>query len=144
MIRNYIRIALRNLLRYKSFSIINIIGLAIGLAASLLIALWVFDEMSYDDFHEKLDRIYRVERHIEWEGEIIDVPVVGAIYGETLKKDIPEIMDFTRVDPTELSVINYMNDRQEQKILFVDSLKELKNLFKKQDESLESQNSGKL
>ncbi len=120
MIRNYIRIAFRNLLRYKSFSIINIIGLAIGLAASLLIALWVFDELSYDRFHENLDHIYRVERHIEWEGKIIDVPVTGAVYGETLKKDIPEILDFTRVDPTELSVVNYLNNSQEERILFVD------------------------
>ena len=120
MFRNYIKIAIRNLLRYRSFSIINIIGLAIGLSASLLIALWVFDEISYDRFHEHADRIYRVERHIEWEGRIFDVPVVGAIYGETIKKDIPEVMDFTRVDPTELSVVNYLNSSQEERILFVD------------------------
>ena len=120
MIRNYIKIAFRNLLRYKSFSIINITGLAIGLAASLIIALWVFDELEYDKFHEKEDRIYRVERHIEYEGKIFDVPVVGAVYGETLIRDIPGIVDFTRVYPIELSVINHLNSSQEERILFVD------------------------
>ena len=120
MIKSYIRIAIRNLSRYKSFAIINIIGLAIGLAASLLIALWVFDELGYDKFHENSDNIYRVERHIHWDGEILDVPVTGAIYAETIKKDIPEVLDYTRIDPTELSVLNYKNSSQEEKFLFVD------------------------
>ena len=120
MIRSYINIAFRNLSRYKSFAIINIIGLAIGLAASLIIALWVFDELSYDKFHENSNNIYRVERHIHWDGEIMDVPVTGAIYAETIKKDIPEVLDYTRIDPTELSVINYKNSGQEEQFLFVD------------------------
>ena len=70
MIKYYIKIALRNLFRYKSFSLINIMGLAIGLSASLLIALWVFDELSYDKYHEKKEQIFRVERHINWDGRI--------------------------------------------------------------------------
>ena len=70
MIKSYIKIAFRNLVRYKSFSLINILGLAIGLSASLLIALWVFDELSYDKFHENSKQIYRVERHINWDGQV--------------------------------------------------------------------------
>lgn len=120
MIWNYIKIAFRNLTRYKSFSLINILGLAIGLAASLLIALWVFDELSYDKYHEKSDQIYRVGRHINWDGKVFDVPVTGAIYGETMNERIPEIIDFSRVYPIELSLWNHLNSNQEERVIFCD------------------------
>lgn len=60
MFRNYIKVALRNLRKRKGFALINILGLAIGVACCLLIAMYVFDELSYDQFHDKSDRIYRV------------------------------------------------------------------------------------
>ena len=60
MFRNNFKIALRALLKQKAFSFINIIGLAIGLSASLFILLWVQDELSFDKFHENADRIYVV------------------------------------------------------------------------------------
>ena len=113
MLLSYIKIAIRNLTRYSSFTIINVIGLSIGLSASLLIALWVFDELSYDKFHLKSEHIYRVERHINFDGSTFDVPVTSATYGPTIKKDIPEILDFTRIYPIELSVKNHMNDNRE-------------------------------
>lgn len=121
MLKNYLTIAIRNLLRYKSFSLINILGLSIGLSASLLIALWVFDELSYDHFHEHADDIYRVERHINWDGRVFDVPVTGGIYAEAMKRDIPEIVDFSRVYPIELSVWNHMNSNHEERVMFCDS-----------------------
>ena len=80
MIWNYFKIAIKNLTRYRSFSVINIAGLAIGLSASLLIALWVFDELSYDKYHDNSEQIYRVGRHINWEGSIFDVPVILLFY----------------------------------------------------------------
>ena len=58
MIRNYLTIALRNLLKNKGFSFINILGLAVGMASAILILLWINDEVGYDQFHEKKDRIY--------------------------------------------------------------------------------------
>ena len=58
MIKNYLKIAFRNLLRNKAFSIINISGLAIGMASAILILLWIKNEVSYDQFHEKKQRIY--------------------------------------------------------------------------------------
>ena len=64
MIGNYFNVALRNLLKYKLYSIINIVGLAIGIACSLLIFLFVRDELAFDHYHEKSDRIYRV--NMEW------------------------------------------------------------------------------
>src|SRR5690348_6258464 len=60
MFRNYLKLAFRNLSRQKAFSIINITGLAVGLASSLVILLWVQDELSYDKFHSKADRTYRI------------------------------------------------------------------------------------
>ncbi|MGB7294010.1 MAG: ABC transporter permease [Candidatus Aminicenantales bacterium] len=60
MLKNYLKVALRNLLKHKVYSFINILGLAVGIAASVLIALYIFDELSYDRFHAKADRTYRV------------------------------------------------------------------------------------
>ena len=63
MLKNYLVIALRNLRKHKGFSVINIAGLAIGMACCLLILLFVVDELSYDSFHEKANRIYRIQSH---------------------------------------------------------------------------------
>ncbi len=60
MIKNYIKIAIRNIIKHKGFSTINIVGLAIGIACSILILVFVAHELSYDSFHEKADRIYRI------------------------------------------------------------------------------------
>jgi len=60
MLKNYLKVALRNLLKHKVYSFINILGLAVGIAASVLIALYIFDELSYDRFHVNADRTYRV------------------------------------------------------------------------------------
>ena len=59
MIKNYFKIAWRNLLKYKGFSAINIFGLAIGMACTLLTFLFVKDELSYDQYHKNADRVYR-------------------------------------------------------------------------------------
>ncbi len=60
MIKNYMKIVLRNTLKYKSYSLINIAGLGIGIACALFILLWVQDELSYDRYHKNADRIYRL------------------------------------------------------------------------------------
>ena len=60
MLRNYLKIAIRNLLKNKAFSSINIFGLALGMTISMLIGLWIYDEYSYDHFHTNKDRIFRV------------------------------------------------------------------------------------
>ena len=64
MFKNYLKVALRNLWKNKAFSAINIMGLASGLAVCLLIVLYVVDELSYDKYNEKADRIYRVDADI--------------------------------------------------------------------------------
>jgi putative ABC transport system permease protein len=69
MFRNYFKVAFRNLMRYKFYSFINIFGLAIGIACFTLITLFVLDEISYDQFHSKSDRIYRVVGKLETDGQ---------------------------------------------------------------------------
>lgn len=120
MFINYLKTAFRNLLRQKIFSIINIAGLAIGLAASIMIAMWVFDELSYDRFHENADRIYRIERDIHFEGKDFIVPVTGAVYGKTIREKFPDVVDMVRVDPQTLSVVDENNTRYNQYIVFTE------------------------
>ena len=60
MIKNYIKIAFRNLVRHKAFSILNVAGLTVGIACSILIMIYVQNELSYDKYNDKYDRIYRV------------------------------------------------------------------------------------
>ena len=96
MLRNYFIVAFRNLLRNKAFSIINIVGLAIGLACSILIFLWVQDELSYDDFHEDGDRVYRILQDIVFEDEVTWAITQGPL-GPSLSEDFPEIEAFSRI-----------------------------------------------
>ena len=70
MLKNYFTIAVRNLFRYKGFSFINIAGLAIGIACTILILMWVDDELSYDQFHANADRVYRVNKEYQIGAEI--------------------------------------------------------------------------
>ncbi|MCU0381801.1 MAG: ABC transporter permease, partial [Chitinophagaceae bacterium] len=98
MIRNYIKIAWRNLVKDRSFSLINILGLAIGMASAILIMLWIQYEMGYDKFHEKKDRIYEVWNRVNRNGEISSWNTTPRILGPTLKKDFPEEEHAVRVD----------------------------------------------
>ncbi len=97
MISNFFKIAWRNLVKHKTFSFINIFGLAIGLACFLLIALYVVDELSYDRYNEKADRIYRVNSDIIFGGSELKLGVCSDPMGATLKKDYPEVEQFTRI-----------------------------------------------
>ncbi|MCD4729861.1 MAG: ABC transporter permease [Bacteroidales bacterium] len=98
MLKNYITIAFRNLFRQKRYSIINISGLAIGLAAFILIVLHVVNELSYDKFHDKADRIYRICVNGMIAGDVLNVAVSAAPTGEAMVRDIPEIIKATRID----------------------------------------------
>ena len=95
MIKNYIKTAFRNLKRHTSFSIINITGLALGMACCILILLWVTDELSYDTFHKNANDLYRVVREIQGPQKVsrnTRTPVPLAI---TLKQEYPEIINTT-------------------------------------------------
>jgi ABC-type antimicrobial peptide transport system permease subunit len=98
MIRNYFKIAWRNLIKDRSFSLINIAGLAIGMASAILIMLWIQYEVSYDRFHEKEDRIYEVWNRVNRDGEISSWNTTPKVLGPTLKKDFPEVEHAVRVN----------------------------------------------
>ena len=123
MFKNYLKIAFRNLWKNKGFSIINICGLAIGLATCLLITLYVTDELSYDRYNKKADRIYRVNSDIRFGGSDLHLAVNSDPMGATLKKDYPQVEEYTRVYNSEGSKLvkkgsQYIN---EQQIAYVDS-----------------------
>ncbi|HUP11456.1 MAG TPA: ABC transporter permease, partial [Niastella sp.] len=91
MFRNYFKIAFRNLLRNKAFSAINISGLAIGMASTILILLWVQNELSYDRFHAKKDRIYEAWNVTKMNGEIASWNTTPKVLAKTVQQDFPEI-----------------------------------------------------
>jgi len=96
MFKNYFKTAWRNLLKNRTFSIINIAGLAIGLSCFLLITMYVLDELSYDKFNKKADRIYRIDSDIVFGGTALKLAVASDPLGATLKKDYPEVEEFVR------------------------------------------------
>jgi putative ABC transport system permease protein len=98
MIPNFFRIAFRNIARHKGFTLINIIGLAVGLAASLLILLWIQDEFSYEKFNLKGASIYRVEEDQFYSGSRYHVTVTPHPSGPVWKEKIPEIREQTRIN----------------------------------------------
>ena len=91
MIKNYFKIAIRNIIKHKSFSFINILGLAIGIACSILILLFVTNELSYDKFHEKADRIYRIAVRASIGDTKINQTYSSSITFQKLLEDFPEI-----------------------------------------------------
>lgn len=91
MIKNYFLVAIRNLKRNKVFSVINIVGLALGLTCSLLIMLWVLDERSTDQFHEKKDRLYSVYERQFTDGKIQAGHYTPGLLAQELKKQFPEV-----------------------------------------------------
>ncbi|WP_128546999.1 ABC transporter permease [Larkinella soli] len=97
MFQNYFKIAWRNLVRNRAFSAINIAGLALGLATCLLISLFVLDELSFDRFHQKADRIVRVVFRGTMQGGQINEAHVMPPVARTLKTDYPEVEEATRI-----------------------------------------------
>ena len=91
MIKNYFKIAFRNLVRNQSNSVINVIGLAIGIACCLLILLWVSDELSYDKWNSKADRTYRLASDINFAGSHQQYAVSPSPLAPALVSDFPEV-----------------------------------------------------
>lgn len=98
MIKNFFKIAWRNMLRNKGFSLINIAGLSIGMASAILIILWIQNEVSYDQFHEKKDRIYEAWNRARFDGKLACWNTTPKILARTLEHDIPEVERAVRVN----------------------------------------------
>jgi putative ABC transport system permease protein len=97
MLKNYLKVVFRNIRRHAGYSVINIVGLALGMACCLMIAMWVADELSFDRFHEKAADLYRVEEDQSYSGRIYHVTVTPYPLAPALKVEIPEIAEATRV-----------------------------------------------
>src|SRR5438552_11849243 len=97
MLKNFFKIAFRNLWKNKGFSAINIIGLAAGLATCLLILLYVLDELSYDKYNANADRIYRVNNEIKFGGNYFDLAQGPAPMGATMLREFPQVQQYTRI-----------------------------------------------
>jgi len=102
MIKNNLKIAWRILIRQKAFSAVNILGLAIGMAACLLIVQYISFEISYDNFHKNGDRIYRIKHKNYSQGNLIEnLPRTYSAVGPALKSQFPDVQEMTRVAKTE-------------------------------------------
>ena len=122
MFKNYLKIAFRNLIRFKVYSLINVFGLAIGIAACILILFFVRDELSYDKFNDKAERIYRVHSRGKLLGNDLNMAVSPAPLGETLGRDFPEVIQSTRLVYNANVLIRYKdNVFNETKFFWADS-----------------------
>lgn len=117
MLRNYFKIALRNLLRYKLFSGLNIFGLATGMACSILIFLWVQDEMSFDSFNPDADRIFRVTAKIFDQEAAVTPPSLAY----AIKTQIPDIKNVTRISSEHRMITIGTKKFDEKKMYYADS-----------------------
>lgn len=122
MLQNYFTIAFRNLKKHKVFSLVNIAGLAVGLAVFWLMALYIADELSFDRWSPNADRIYRVVHSAEWPGGKFRLAPTSAPFAPALKKDYPEIEEAARVDPEGGGTIVYKDKKiTAGDILFADN-----------------------
>lgn len=123
MIKNYIKVAIRNILKYKLFSAINIAGLTVGVAACLFIFLYVKDELSFDRFHKDADLIYRVGLTGKIAGQEINTTSSSYPLGLAMMDEIPGVVAYTRIWPASKTVIFAYQEKSfsEKKIFYADS-----------------------
>ena len=119
MFKNYIKITFRNIQRNKGYALINVFGLAIGLACSIFIILWIQDELSYDRYHEKADRIYRVADESQSDGAIRRSVKTSAQLAPALVQDFAEVENAVRFSRNKY-LIAYENKQFWHNIFFAD------------------------
>ena len=123
MIKNYLTVAIRNIARNKTFSAINILGLAIGMVCCILILLYVQDELSYDQHHEHAHRIYRVAEEAHIAGQTRRIAITSFPMGPALVQDYPAVVDAVRFykNDEKTPVANQQNQFYEKGVLFTES-----------------------
>jgi putative ABC transport system permease protein len=121
MFINYLKIAFRNLIKHRGYSIINILGLSIGMGCFLLITLWILDEISYDQFHKNSSDLFIVVNKSYSQNGIAHRSAVVYPVAQELKRDYPEILDVSRVYYSK-ELLFVHNDKRfiENRILIVD------------------------
>ena len=122
MIKNFITIAFRNLLKQRFYTLINVLGLSIGIACFVMITLYVTDELSYDRFHPHAENTYRVGLRGKLSGQEINVAVTCPPMAFTLVEEFPEVKDATRLYNLESEVTRYEDVvYTETEVFFADS-----------------------
>ena len=130
MVKNNLKIAFRNLSRYRFYTFINVAGLAVGIACCLLIVLFVNDELGYDRYHEKSEDIYRVTRYTLFNEQEFNFPVNPAPLAEVMVNEIPEVEYAVRFRPQGSFLVSTKDDPgtfKERKLVFTD--KDFFNVF---------------
>ena len=121
MLKNYLKIALRHLLKHKGYSFINFAGLAAGMAGCILIMLWVRFELSYDTFPPAAGRIFRVVQEQRFSGSVQQVAVVAAPIGPALARDYAEVESMVRLRPRTVLASYGEKKFFGERILYADS-----------------------
>ena len=122
MLKNYFKIAIRNLIAQKFFSIINILGLATGIAATIMLLLYVQHELSYDKFHNNYENTYRIISSIkQGDAEPMVVPVALANAAEVIESNVPEVVSACKLDKREANVTINNKVFTSQQFFYVDS-----------------------
>ena len=122
MYYNYLKVAVRNLAKYKIYSAINILGLALGLTAALLLTIFVVDEFTFDRFNTKSDRIYRLVSAIEFPGQAVrQLDVTPPAMAPTLSRDYPEVEAYTQIASAGRADIAYQNNAYYENFVFADN-----------------------
>lgn len=98
MIKNYFKVAFRQLIKNKGYSFLNILGLSLGMACALLILLWVNDEYQYNKFHKNYSRLYQVMENQSYEGKTYTFAALPGKFGPAIKQELPEIKYSARAD----------------------------------------------
>jgi len=122
MLKNYLKLAYRNILRHKRYAVLNICGLAIGLAACLLMAGYVLHELSFENMHPLKDRIFRINGRIPYAGQVLLNGVVGAPLGPAAAESIPEVEKSVRLYRRYNVPVRIADrDFKEQKMFFAEN-----------------------
>jgi putative ABC transport system permease protein len=122
MLKNYVKIAFRNITRHKGYTFISIFGLATGIICCLLILVYVQDELSYDRYHEKANQIYRIINAGLIRGNQIEMPLVSGPWGPAMVEEFPEVLKAVRIKPPDSRWVIKYGDRRfpEKGLYFVD------------------------
>src|SRR6476646_11485049 len=107
MLKNYFKIAWRNLFRNKVFSLTNILGLSIGMVCTILILLWVQDELTYNKFHDNYNNIYQVMANRDFNNQVFTDPNMVLPLARTLESESPQIKNAVVITYAQPHIVTY-------------------------------------
>ena len=128
MFRNLVSYSFKSFKKQKGYVLINIIGLSLGIASSLIIFLYIINELSYDRFNEKSDRIYKLLLNGKLGGQEVLAGYTAAVIAPTMNRDFPEIEDFCRINQFENTIVRYEENSFEERH-FIEADSSIFNIF---------------